>query len=34
MEFVSPFEEDNLNTELINKKKSPTPGAMRSKKFA
>jgi hypothetical protein len=32
MEFISPNEEEALNIDVINKKKSPTPAAMRSKK--
>ena len=32
MEFVSPNEEEAFNVNIINKKKSPTPAAMKSKK--
>lgn len=32
MEFVSPNEEEAFNANIINKKKSPTPAVMRSKK--
>jgi len=32
MEFISPNEEEAFNIDVINKKKSPTPAAMRSKK--
>jgi hypothetical protein len=32
MEFISPNEEEPLSIDVINKNKSPTPAAMRSKK--
>jgi hypothetical protein len=32
MEFVSPNEEEAFNVNIINKNKSPTPAAMKSKK--
>jgi len=32
MEFISPNEEDGFNIEIINKKKTLTPAAMKNKK--